>query len=440
LLLVSSVVAPPAVLVSERRPPAEAPSFSAETVRTGQFMSKFENYAADSFAFREGFRTIKAFTAFEIFRQTDMGGLYMDATGIGKFERIDEKSFRESLRKLNSFAHGFAKAGESMDGATGRAIGDANTPTATAGGANLYFAVIPDKSMYARHDYPTYDPKIACGLLEDELQGFQAIDLTDALGAGDYYRTDLHWDQTRLAGVVAALDEKMEFGGGGSEANGSGSEVNGGALDGYDLSAGVGGVPNGGEISVIGGAPDSYEILTAGKWNGVYAGQLALPVPPDTMRYAENEAVRGAAAKALDPNTGEMKPLPIYDKTALTGIDPYNFFLGGPQPLITIENPNAKQRRELYICRDSFGSSLAPLLIPYYSKITLIDFRYIDSRVLPQYITLPSEHEPEQSPQNTQGNPSSAGQSTTNPSKPPADILFLYSPEVLNQPTTLLAG
>ncbi|MDR0520109.1 MAG: hypothetical protein LBG82_08720, partial [Clostridiales Family XIII bacterium] len=357
--------------------------------------------AADSFAFREGFRTIKAFTAFEIFRQTDMGGLYMDATGIGKFERIDEKSFRESLRKLNAFAQGITKPIESMAGTTQHTRDGSFCAAAAAQKEpslvcpNLYFAVIPDKSMYARHSYPTYDPNTARRLLDDELQGFKVIDLTDALGAKDYYRTDLHWDQTRLSGVVAALNEEMKFG----------------ASGGLD----------GGVVSADGGGQSGNEILTAGKWNGVYAGQLALPVPPDTMRYAENEAMRGASAKALDPNTGEMTPLPIYDKTALTGIDPYNFFLGGSQPLITIENPNAKQRRELYICRDSFGSSLAPLLIPYYSKITLIDFRYIDSRVLPQYVTMSS------------GQPAEQG-------KPPTDILFLYSPEVLNQPTTLLVG
>ena len=32
----------------------------------------------------------------------------------------------------------------------------------------------------------------------------------------------------------------------------------------------------------------------------------------------------------------------------------------------------------MIIFRDSFASSLAPLLIPYYQKITLIDLRYIN--------------------------------------------------------------
>ena len=54
--------------------------------------------------------------------------------------------------------------------------------------------------------------------------------------------------------------------------------------------------------------------------------------------------------------------------------------------LITIENPNAKTDKELYIFRDSYGSSLAPLLVDGYKKITVIDLRYIASPLLPNYI------------------------------------------------------
>ena len=36
--------------------------------------------------------------------------------------------------------------------------------------------------------------------------------------------------------------------------------------------------------------------------------------------------------------------------------------------------------------RDSFGSSLAPLLISGYKKITLIDTRYVNPRILNNYI------------------------------------------------------
>lgn len=54
--------------------------------------------------------------------------------------------------------------------------------------------------------------------------------------------------------------------------------------------------------------------------------------------------------------------------------------------------------------RDSFGSSIAPLFLENYSKITLVDLRYISKDVLENYIEFDKQ-----------------------------DVLFLYSTLVLNQ-------
>ena len=62
-------------------------------------------------------------------------------------------------------------------------------------------------------------------------------------------------------------------------------------------------------------------------------------------------------------------------------MDPYDIYLGGATALIQIDNPSGPKGRELVIFRDSFGSSLAPLLIDSYSRITIIDMRYIASSV-----------------------------------------------------------
>ena len=66
--------------------------------------------------------------------------------------------------------------------------------------------------------------------------------------------------------------------------------------------------------------------------------------------------------------------------------DLYNIYLSGPSSLVQIENPNKKDNKELIIFRDSFASSFAPLLIPYYKKITLIDLRYIKMDIVSNYI------------------------------------------------------
>jgi hypothetical protein len=54
-------------------------------------------------------------------------------------------------------------------------------------------------------------------------------------------------------------------------------------------------------------------------------------------------------------------------------------FLSGNLSVVTIENPNATTEKEMIVFRDSFGSSLLPLLAEGYRKITVVDIRYIQS-------------------------------------------------------------
>ena len=59
--------------------------------------------------------------------------------------------------------------------------------------------------------------------------------------------------------------------------------------------------------------------------------------------------------------------------------------------------------------RDSFGSSLAPLLIEKYSKITMVDLRYIGSKHLESVLNLSGNE----------------------------DVLFIYSNVIINNSFTL---
>ena len=86
----------------------------------------------------------------------------------------------------------------------------------------------------------------------------------------------------------------------------------------------------------------------------------------------------------------------------------YEVFLSGSRSLLTIENPNASTDRELIIFRDSFGSSIAPLLVKDYAKVTLVDIRYIQIDVLDRFLTFEGQ-----------------------------DVLFLYSTLVLNNSSTI---
>jgi len=337
------VIPEPAVLVSERRVPARFPALSVEAIVSGSFMSKFEDYASDRFVFRDAFRSIHAFQVFELYRQTDKSGLYRSNTvGVGEFKRVNEKSFRQTSERIK-------KAAESLGGL----------------GMNIYYSIVPDKSVFAERYMPGFVLGVAETILQDVLRDYEYIRLAGDLGAGNYYKTDLHWDQASISGAANRL------------------------------------------LSAMGAEPykDTYPKGKAGEFRGVYAGQLALPIPADSLSYVE---VPGLRVSYLNEKTLEFEPGPVYDLERFKGVDPYDVFLRGPQPLIVIENDSAPQR-ELYLFRDSFGSSLAPLLAGSYSKVTVIDLRYINIAILGMFIEY----------------------------SPGADVLFIYSSQIFNNPSVL---
>ncbi|MDR1210043.1 MAG: hypothetical protein LBK41_07000 [Clostridiales bacterium] len=340
--VLNRVLTPPVISQSERRPLATMPPISAEGIASAKFMDGFENFAADSFAFRDGFRTIRAAVTLGAFAQSDKDGLYIGDSGAGKFQKLDEKSARNVGRKIAAVAD-------------------------TLGGLNVYYTFVPDKSVYAGRYMPGFDPETAERILAEELPDSRYIDITGALSGGDFYRTDLHWSQPRIGGVVGCLAGAMGF-----------------------------------EFAPM-GAP-----VTAGTFSGVYSGQIALPLAPDVMEYIP--MTDGVTVEYINENTLAWEPGEAYDTAAFGGRDPYDLFLSGSKPLVRIDNPAAPTDRELYLFRDSFGSSLAPLLAGSYRRVTLIDLRYVDSRVLPELMTF----------------------------APGSDALFIYSSQILNSDSALL--
>ena len=98
----------------------------------------------------------------------------------------------------------------------------------------------------------------------------------------------------------------------------------------------------------------------------------------------------------------------VYDRSKLESRDLYDVFLSGSRSLLTIENPNAATDRELIVFRDSFGSSIVPLLVQNYARVTLVDIRYIQIDVLSRFLEFKGQ-----------------------------DVLFLYSTLVLNNSSTI---
>lgn len=335
-----------ATSVAERRPLAQMPEISAESVLSGAFMTDFERYTLDQFPLRDTFRTVKACTALYAMGQKDNNGLYTVDGYVSKLDYpLDTSSVDYALGRFQ-FVYD-------------RYLAEADV--------NVYFSVIPDKNtfMAAENGYPAFDYAELCDRARSGTSFAQFIDIAPLLELSDYYRTDTHWRQESITDVAAYLLTAM-----GAEAD----------------------------------APD-YTVQEADTpFYGTYAGQAALPLQPDALRYLESDTL--ARCTVYDHETASE--IPVYALEAAAGKDPYALFLSGSKSLLTIRNPDAKTDRRLILFRDSFGSSLAPLLVSGYSEITLVDIRYISPVILDRFIDFEDQ-----------------------------DVLFLYSASILNNSETI---
>lgn len=197
-----------------------------------------------------------------------------------------------------------------------------------------FIMIIPDKNYYLKSDdFLGIDYEYI--YKEMNKLGLKNINITDKLSLDSYYETDTHWKQDKLNDVVLEMDRVMDF-------------------NYYDV---------------------SYKKNIYNKFYGVYYGESAINRDPEKLVYLTNDLFDDVEVNYFE--NGNLKT--IYNTSKLDGMDAYDVYLDGASSFITISNPNSSSSKELVIFRDSFGSSISPLLVPYYNKITIIDNRYITS-------------------------------------------------------------
>ena len=330
---------------AERRPLAQMPKFSVESLLSGQFRQAFESYTLDQFPLRDTFRTVKSLFHTGVLGQKDNNGIYLaDGYAVKQEYPLNLDSVNHAIGRFQRIYDQYLT------------------------GSRCFYAIVPDKGYYLGESsgHLTMDYDALYARMEAGMPWAAEIDLRPVLSGADYYRTDTHWRQEAL-------------------------------------------IPAAGRIcDALGVTPPQAEDYTQTAverpFYGVYYGQAALPMQPETMYLLENETL--SHCTVYDYETGKTGS--VYDLTKLDSRDLYDIYLSGARALLTIENPNAGTNRELIVFRDSFGSAITPLLLSDYAKVTLVDIRYVQSELLGQLLDFHGQ-----------------------------DVLFLFSTLVLNNSTTL---
>ena len=334
---------------SERRKLAQFPTLSFSSILNGKYFVDLETFMLDQFPLRDNFLRVKAVNQFYVFRQKDNHNIFIkNGTAVAISYPFSDGADELAARKITALTDAYFQK------------------------MNVYVSVIPDKAYFLaeQNGYPAVDYAKLQENIRAGCEKAAYIDIFDTLTADDYYHTDSHWKQECLLPVAEKLLTSM----------------------GRSKPASV------------------YAIHELYPFYGVYCGQSALPVAPDKLAYLTSDMLSHAVVYRAAANSKGFEDSRPYFPEMIDENDPYDLFLGGACSVTILENMQfTGEEKELYLFSDSFGRSIAPHLLEGYSRVYLIDIRYIRASLLPELINF----------------------------KAGSDVLFLYSIETLDISSSL---
>lgn len=237
----------------------------------------------------------------------------------------------------------------------------------TGNDGHIYLSVVPDKGSFTAppEGYTPASAQETVDTLLAQLDFVQYVDIAPGLTLEDYYRTDPHWRQECLVATAQTLAQAMD-------------------------------VPLAG---------DFQENAIDVPFYGAYAEKAGEPLVADTLRYLTGEVLDACTVYDYETDAQET----LYDLSAVETDTPYDLYLQGSRSLLRIDSPLSATDRTLVVFRDSFGSSLIPLLAESYRTIYAVDIRYLSSQMVGRFLSFDGSE----------------------------DVLFLYSTMVLQNSRTM---
>lgn len=215
----------------------------------------------------------------------------------------------------------------------------------TGNDGHIYLSVVPDKGSFTEppEGYTPASAQETADALLAQLDFAQYVDIAPGLTLEDYYRTDPHWRQECLVATAQTLAQAMD-------------------------------VPLAG---------DFQENAIDVPFYGAYAEKAGEPLAADTLRYLTGEVLDACTVYDYETDAQET----LYDLSAVETDTPYDLYLQGSRSLLRIDSPLSATDRTLVVFRDSFGSSLIPLLAESYRTIYAVDIRYLSSQMVGRFLS-----------------------------------------------------
>ena len=305
----------------ENRTLATRPKLTVNSVLTGTYMDKFEEYLQDQFLFRDELRKFKTGVA-------RLGGAKkINDVFIGKNDQLledinvpKEEDIAANIEAVNKVSEKYPQVKFNM-------------------------MLVPDAANILKDSLPvladTNDQSALMNRVKKQLsESVNWIDVSKTLEEHKkekiYYKTDHHW--TSLGAFYAFKDAAPTLG--------IKEDVSSMFIP-YTVCLDF----NGTLAAMSGSKLDVEE-------------QIDIYVPKDT----EKELI-------VNYEEEQKKTTTLYDRKKLDTRDKYGVFLGGNSPLIDIRTLSGNSNR-LLVVKDSFANCFIPFLTPFYREIVMVDPRY----------------------------------------------------------------
>lgn len=312
---------------NENRYLEERPQISLSNIENTDFQKSLENFISDQIPEREKLITLRS-VAKELTGIKDIEGAYIGKDGyyLEKItnEDVSEEQLKNNIRYINTF---FNKNKELK-----------SYVMLIPGSGNILTDKLP---KYADvYDYNYYEKIAEKEFTNNADNNTQIVNTYDALKKLSkdyiYYKTDHHWT---TKGAFIAYNE-------------------------FCKAAGIEGEPY--ENLGIKNVTDKF-------YGTLYSKVLDKKKKGDSIEIAENI-----------PRCNVMingKKSEIYHMDKLKEKDKYQVFFGGNYGVVSIENNEANNDKNLLIIKDSYANSFTPFLLKDYKTITIVDYRYFSGNL-----------------------------------------------------------
>ena len=312
----------------ENRMLQQKPEISLYGIESGRWMKEYESYRSDQFVGRNFWVSLK--TKVDLLAgKRESNGVFKgkDSYLLEDIKEPDQEQLSQNLEAIKEFESGYQ-----------------NVP--------FYVMLVPNAANVLSDKLPPFavveDQKQIFDDIQNELDEYiHWVDVSQILKKHKseviYYHTDHHWTTLGAYYAFQELAASMEL---------DISKIS--TMKPYAVTNDFNGT-----LSATSGYETGYEEPIY-----IYASEQTEDMPEVVVNYVNEK----------------KKTATLYDTSKLEEKDKYAVFLGGNYPLIDIRT-TADTTDRLLLIKDSYANCMIPMLTPFFSKIVVIDPRYLSDNL-----------------------------------------------------------